>query len=137
MNRQTAADRNAARDRAATSRGGKNGREVKMATTRSATLSRWHGRRDFLKKSVGAIATATFGIARKAFAAEPVNIGGPYPLTGSFAQIGQGGVNAAKLAAEKVNHAGGTKSLRRAKMNLCGADVQDASTVTPTQEPPD
>ena len=30
----------------------------------------------------------------KAFAAEPVNIGGLYPVTGSFAQIGQGCVKA-------------------------------------------
>jgi len=104
-----------------------------MATTRSATLARRLARRDFLKKSAGAIATATFGIARKAFAAEPVNIGGLYPVTGSFAQIGQGCVNAAKLAVEMVNDAGGIKSLGGAKLNLIVSDVQSDTTVTRTE----
>jgi branched-chain amino acid transport system substrate-binding protein len=104
-----------------------------MATTRSATLARRLARRDFLKKSAGAIATATFGIARKAFAADPVNIGGLYPVTGSFAQIGQGCVNAAKLAVEMVNDAGGIKSLGGAKLNLIVSDVQSDTTVTRTE----
>jgi branched-chain amino acid transport system substrate-binding protein len=104
-----------------------------MATTRSAILARWHGRRDFLKRSVGAVATAAFGIPRKVFAAEPVNIGGLYPITGSFAQIGQGCVNAAKLAVEMVNDAGGIKSLGGAKLNLIVSDVQSDTTVTRTE----
>jgi len=83
--------------------------EEMMATTWNSTLAKRRNRRDFLKKSTGAIALAVFGIARKAFAAEPVNIGGLYPLTGSFAQIGQGCVNAAKLAVQMVNEAGGLK----------------------------
>src|SRR5271156_5846581 len=102
-----------------------------MVTTRSATRRR--GRRDFLKASAGAAALATFGIARKAFAAEPVNIGGLYPVTGSFAQIGQGCVNAAKLAVQMVNDAGGIKSLGGAKLNLIISDVQSDTTVTRTE----
>src|SRR5271156_5200539 len=102
-----------------------------MVTTRSATRRR--GRRDFLKASAGAAALATFGIARKAFAAEPVNIGGLYPVTGSFAQIGQGCVNAAKLAVQMVNDAGGIKSLGGAKLNLIVSDVQSDATVTRTE----
>jgi len=39
----------------------------------------------------------------------PWNIGGLYPVTGNFAQIGQGCVNAAKLAVQMVNDAGGIK----------------------------
>jgi branched-chain amino acid transport system substrate-binding protein len=104
-----------------------------MATTRSAILARRHGRRDFLKKSVGAVATAAFGIPRKVLAAEAVNIGGLYPITGSFAQIGQGCVNAAKLAVEMVNDAGGIKSLGGAKLNLIVSDVQSDTTVTRTE----
>ena len=104
-----------------------------MATTGNATLARRLTRRDFLKKSAGPIATASFGIARKAFAADPVNIGGLYPVTGSFAQIGQGCVNAAKLAVEMVNAAGGIKSLGGAKLNLIVSDVQSDTTVTRTE----
>src|SRR5215831_13019977 len=63
-------------DSAATSGGLKTVGEVQMATTGNATLARRLTRRDFLKKSAGPIATASFGIARKAFAADPVNIGG-------------------------------------------------------------
>jgi branched-chain amino acid transport system substrate-binding protein len=112
---------------------GKRYGRVNMATIRSAILARRHGRRDFLKKSAGAVATAAFGIAQKAFAAEPVNIGGLYPITGSFAQIGQGCVNAAKLAVDMVNDAGGIKSLGGAKLNLIVSDVQSDTTVTRTE----
>jgi len=108
-------------------------REVKMAMTRNSTFAKRRGRRDFLKASAGAVALATFGIARKAFAAEPVNIGGLYPVTGSFAQIGQGCVNAAKLAVQMVNDAGGIKSLGGAKLNLIVSDVQSDTTVTRTE----
>ncbi len=66
-------------------------------------------------------------------AAEPVNIGGLYPVTGSFAQIGQGCVNAAKLAVQMVNDAGGIKSLGGAKLNLIISDVQSDTTVTRTE----
>jgi branched-chain amino acid transport system substrate-binding protein len=69
----------------------------------------------------------------RSFAAEPVNIGALYPVTGSMAQIGQGCVNAAKLAAEMVNDAGGIKSLGGAKLNLIVSDVQSDTTVTRTE----
>jgi branched-chain amino acid transport system substrate-binding protein len=104
-----------------------------MATNRSSAFAKRRDRRDFLKRSAGAVALATFGITRKAFAAEPVNIGGLYPVTGSFAQIGQGCVNAAKLAVQMVNDAGGIKSLGGAKLNLIVSDVQSDTTVTRTE----
>jgi branched-chain amino acid transport system substrate-binding protein len=104
-----------------------------MATNRSSAFAKRRDRRDFLKKSAGAVALATFGITGKAFAAEPVNIGGLYPVTGSFAQIGQGCVNAAKLAVQMVNDAGGIKSLGGAKLNLIVSDVQSDTTVTRTE----
>jgi len=104
-----------------------------MATIWNSTLAKRRNRRDFLKKSTGAVALAAFGIARKAFAAEPVNIGGLYPVTGSFAQIGQGCVNAAKLAVQMVNEAGGIKSLGGAPLNLIVSDVQSDTTVTRTE----
>ena len=71
------------------------------------------GRRDFLVKSSGALAAGAVGAfnIRTAAAADTVNIGGLYPVTGNFAQIGQGCVNAAKLAVQMVNDAGGIKSL--------------------------
>jgi branched-chain amino acid transport system substrate-binding protein len=104
-----------------------------MATNRSSAFAKRRDRRDFLKRSAGAVALATLGITRKAFAAEPVNIGGLYPVTGSFAQIGQGCVNAAKLAVQMVNDAGGIKSLGGAKLNLIVSDVQSDTTVTRTE----
>jgi branched-chain amino acid transport system substrate-binding protein len=104
-----------------------------MATNRSLAFAKRRDRRDFLRKSAGAVALATFGITGKAFAAEPVNIGGLYPVTGSFAQIGQGCVNAAKLAVQMVNDAGGIKSLGGAKLNLIVSDVQSDTTVTRTE----
>jgi branched-chain amino acid transport system substrate-binding protein len=104
-----------------------------MAKTKSASAAKRLARRDFLKTSAGAAAFASFGIARKAFAAETVNIGGLYPVTGSFAQIGQACVNAAKLAVEMVNEAGGIKSLGGAKLNLIISDVQSDTTVTRTE----
>ena len=107
--------------------------EEMMATIWNSTLAKRRNRRDFLKKSTGAVALAAFGIARKAFAAEPVNIGGLYPVTGSFAQIGQGCVNAAKLAVQMVNEAGGIKSLGGAPLNLIVSDVQSDTTVTRTE----
>ena len=92
-------------------------------------------RRDFLVKTAGgALAAAAFGaVPLRGWAAEPVNIGGLYPVTGSFAQIGQACVNAAKLAVEMVNDAGGIKSLDGAKLNLILSDVQSDTTVTRTE----
>ena len=69
----------------------------------------------------------------RGWAADPVNIGGLYPVTGSMAQIGVGIVAAAKLAVEMVNEAGGIKSLGGAKMNLIISDIQSDTTVTRTE----
>jgi branched-chain amino acid transport system substrate-binding protein len=108
-----------------------------MATSRRRATARRLSRRAFLTRSAGgALAAGSFaalGMPRRARAAEPVNIGALYPVTGSFAQIGQGCVNAAKLAAEMVNDAGGIKSLGGAKLNLVVSDVQSDTTVTRTE----
>jgi branched-chain amino acid transport system substrate-binding protein len=84
--------------------------------------------------AAGAAAVAGFGTPILARAApEPANIGGLYPVTGSFAQFGQPCVNAAKLAVQMVNGAGGIKSLGGAKINLILSDVQSDPTVTRTE----
>ncbi len=107
-----------------------------MKKLQSASRRR-HRRRDFLIKTAGgalaAGALAAFGVVRRSAAAEPVNIGALYPVTGSFAQIGRGCVNAARLAAQMVNDAGGIKSLGGAKLNLIISDVQSDTTVTRTE----
>src|ERR1700684_2150946 len=92
-------------------------------------------RRDFLNKTAGGAlaATAFAAFPLRLRAAEPVNIGGLYPVTGSMAQIGQGCVNAAKLAVQMVNDSGGIKSLGGAKLNLIVSDVQSDTTVTRTE----
>ncbi|HXP93481.1 MAG TPA: ABC transporter substrate-binding protein [Candidatus Binatia bacterium] len=90
-------------------------------------------RRAFLGTTITAGAAAGFGTPLLSRAAETVNIGGLYPVTGNFAQIGQGCVNAAKLAAQMVNDAGGIKSLGGAKLNLIISDVQSDTTVTRTE----
>jgi branched-chain amino acid transport system substrate-binding protein len=92
-------------------------------------------RRDFLKTAGGALAAGAISTAfpLRGYAADPVNIGGLYPVTGSMAQIGQGCVNAAKLAAQMVNDAGGIKSLGGAKLNLIISDIQSNTTVTRTE----
>lgn len=106
-----------------------------MKKSRSRNQSKLLRRRDFLIKSAsGVLATAAFGaVPLRGWAAEPVNIGALYPVTGSFAQIGQACVNAAKLAVEMVNNAGGVKSLGGAKLNLIISDVQSDTTVTRTE----
>jgi branched-chain amino acid transport system substrate-binding protein len=107
-----------------------------MKTSMNEPFAKLH-RRDFLTKSacaaLGAGVLAAPGILRNAGAAEPVNIGGLYPVTGNFAQIGQGCVNAAKLAVQMVNDAGGIKSLGGAQLNLIISDVQSDTTVTRTE----
>jgi branched-chain amino acid transport system substrate-binding protein len=91
-------------------------------------------RRDFLIRAAGGALAGAFGAyPLRGWAADPVNIGGLYPVTGSFAQIGQACVNAAKLAVEMVNEAGGIKSLGGAKLNLLISDVQSDTTVTRTE----
>jgi branched-chain amino acid transport system substrate-binding protein len=106
-----------------------------MKKGRGRTPTKSLRRRDFLIKTAGGVlATAAFGaIPLRGWAADPVNIGALYPVTGSMAQIGQGCVNAAKLAVEMVNNAGGIKSLGGAKLNLIVSDVQSDTTVTRTE----
>jgi len=91
-------------------------------------------RRSFLRKVAGTAVAASAGpYVLRGWAADPVNIGGLYPSTGSMAQIGQGCVVAAKMAVEMVNNAGGIKSLGGAKLNLILSDVQSDTTVTRTE----
>lgn len=106
-----------------------------MKKSRGRTPTKSLRRRDFLIKTTGGVlATAAFGaVPLRGWAADPVNIGGLYPVTGSFAQIGQACANAAKLAVEMVNNAGGIKSLGGAKLNLILSDVQSDTTVTRTE----
>ncbi len=106
-----------------------------MKKNRDRTPPKSLRRRDFLTKTAaGALAAGAFGaVPLRGWAAEPVNIGALYPVTGSFAQIGQACVNAAKLAVEMVNEAGGVKSLGGAKLNLVISDVQSDTTVTRTE----
>jgi branched-chain amino acid transport system substrate-binding protein len=108
---------------------------MKMKKGRDRIPSKSLRRRDFLIKAAGGVvATAAFGaVPLRGWAADPVNIGALYPVTGSMAQIGQGCVNAAKLAVEMVNNAGGIKSLGGAKLNLIVSDVQSDTTVTRTE----
>ena len=106
-----------------------------MKKSRAQSPTKLLRRRDFLIKTAGGVlAAGAFGaIPLRGWAAEPVNIGALYPVTGSFAQIGQACVNAAKLAVEMVNDAGGIKSLGGAKLNLVLSDVQSDTTVTRTE----
>ena len=105
-----------------------------MSASGRQALRLQRGRRDFLVRSTSAVlAAGALGIPRASRAAEPVNIGALYPTTGSFAQIGQGCVNAAKLAVQMVNDAGGIKSQGGAKLNLIVSDVQSDTTVTRTE----
>jgi branched-chain amino acid transport system substrate-binding protein len=92
-------------------------------------------RREVLTKTAGGAlaATAICAMPLRGYAAEPINIGALYPVTGSMAQIGQGCVNAAKLAVQMVNDAGGIKSLGGAKLNLIISDIQSDTTVTRTE----
>lgn len=108
-----------------------------MEKPQNQSLPRRHTRKDFLTTTVGgpvaAGVLAGYGTGILSAAADPVNIGGLYPVTGSFAQIGQGCVNAAKLAVQMVNDGGGIKSLGGAKLNLILSDVQSDPTVTRTE----
>lgn len=106
-----------------------------MKQSQHPAISKRQNRRDFLVNAArGAAATTVFAaIPVIGRAADTVNIGGLYPVTGSFAQIGQACVNAAKLAVEMVNEAGGVKSLGGAKLNLIISDVQSDTTVTRTE----
>lgn len=109
-----------------------------MAKPRGAS-GRHYTRRSLLTTAArGAVAAGALsafgGVARPSLAAGPaVNIGGLYPVTGSLAQIGQGIVNAAKLAVQMVNDRGGIKSLGGAQLNLVVSDIQSDPTVTRTE----
>ena len=102
---------------------------------KARTVSR--SRRRFLAGSAAAALASgpitSFAIVRDAKAAETINIGGLYPVTGSLAQTGQDCVNAAKLAVKMVNDAGGIKALGGAKLNLILSDIQSDTTVTRTE----
>jgi len=106
-----------------------------MENTQRRLPPRQQRRRDFLVKTAGGVvaAGALSALPARLRAAESINIGGLYPVTGSFAQIGQGCVNAAKLAVQMVNDAGGIKSLGGAKLNLIISDLQSDTTVTRTE----
>jgi len=110
-----------------------------MEKPKGKTSPRRYTRRGFLTTVArGTVATGVltaYGVtAFKAKAAPAaVNIGGLYPVTGSFGQIGQACVNAAKLAVQMVNSAGGIKSLGGAPLNLILSDVQSDTTVTRTE----
>jgi branched-chain amino acid transport system substrate-binding protein len=110
-----------------------------MAKPRGTSLSRRYTRRGLLATAArGAITAGALsaygGIARLSAATAPtINIGGLYPVTGSLAQIGQGIVNAARLAVRMVNDRGGIRALGGAKLNLITSDIQSDPTVTRTE----
>lgn len=110
-----------------------------MAGSRSASSPRKYSRRGLLTTAArGVVAAGALSvypdIACRSDAAVPmINIGGLYPVTGSLAQIGQGIVEAAKLAVGIVNGGGGIKSLGGARLNLVISDIQSDPTVTRTE----
>jgi branched-chain amino acid transport system substrate-binding protein len=110
-----------------------------METPKGMKSPRRYNRRDFLATVArGTVATGVltaYGATTVNSEAAPaaVNICGLYPVTGSFGQIGQGCVNAAKIAVQMVNNGGGIKSLGGAKLNLILSDVQSDTTVTRTE----
>lgn len=110
-----------------------------MTKPGETSLPRQYTRRGFLATAgrgvvaAGALSAAG-GAARTSAATAPViNIGGLYPVTGGLAQIGQGIVDAAKLAVRMVNDGGGIKSLGGARLNLIISDIQSDPTVTRTE----
>src|SRR5205807_5289509 len=111
----------------------------RMAGSRRAASQRRYPRRGFLTTaSRGVIAAGTLftsgAVTRPSTAAPPaVNIGGLYPVTGGLGQIGQGCVNAARLAVQMVNDGGGIKALGGARLNLILSDVQSDPTVVRTE----
>jgi branched-chain amino acid transport system substrate-binding protein len=104
-----------------------------MAIPELKSWARGYDRKAFLRSTIAAGVLSASGAPGTSRAAETVNIGALYPITGSFAQIGQGCANAAKLAVQMVNDAGGIKSLGGAKLNLILSDVQSDTTVTRTE----
>ena len=72
----------------------------------------------------GSAPVGAAGGASGAKAGETIKIGALHPLSGSSAADGQAMDNAAKLAVEEINKAGGIKSLKGAKLALLSADTQ-------------
>jgi branched-chain amino acid transport system substrate-binding protein len=62
-----------------------------------------------------------------------VNIAALFPISGDLARPGETCMNAAKLAADDINAAGGVKALGGAKINLITADLQSDDKVTRTE----
>ena len=104
-----------------------------MSKNLEMTAATRFGRRSALRAAGATIAVAGLGTPAITRAADVVNIGALYPVTGSLAQIGEGCVTASKLAVEMVNSAGGIKSLGGAKLNLIISDIQSDTTVTRTE----
>src|SRR5437879_12927133 len=109
-----------------------------MADSRGTAGQRRYTRRGLLTTAGRSVIAAgslfAYGAITPPAAAAPpaVNIGGLYPVTGSFGQIGQGCVNAARLAVQMVNDSGGIKALGGATLNLILSDVQSDPTVVST-----
>ncbi|MCI2419538.1 ABC transporter substrate-binding protein [Saccharopolyspora sp. K220] len=56
-----------------------------------------------------------------------ISIGAPYPLTGVWAENGQGSLHGMELAADEINAAGGVKALRGAKLKIVSVDTSSDS----------
>ncbi len=72
----------------------------------------------FLSIVAGSSGLAGCGTAPSTTAAKPINIAVIAPISGSNATVGDQTVNAAKLAVQDINAAGGIKDLGGAKINL-------------------
>jgi branched-chain amino acid transport system substrate-binding protein len=70
--------------------------------------------------------------AAQSSAAE-VNVAALFPLTGDLARPGETCLNAAKLAADDINAAGGIVSLGGAKINIISSDLRSDDKVTRTE----
>ena len=62
-----------------------------------------------------------------------VNVAALFPLSGDLARPGETCLNAAKLATDDINAAGGIKSLGGAKINLISTDLRSDDRVTRTE----
>ena len=75
--------------------------------------------------------------AQAAPAAQPkateVNIGAIFPITGELARPGQTCLNAAQMAVEEINAAGGVKALGGANINLVTTDLRSDDKVARTE----
>ncbi|HZV21328.1 MAG TPA: ABC transporter substrate-binding protein [Hyphomicrobiales bacterium] len=87
-------------------------------------------RRRLLASTVAAAAAPLW--ARRAMAADVINIGVVLPLSGANAQFGINSRNGIELAAEQINKAGGIAALNGAKINLVIADATSTPTTAAT-----